>query len=196
MILAVLILCTAIAGSQMPVFKTGAGVAAHNLCSSTFVSGVPEKETYDELVGALLGRAKSLVRYHVDYTAKTVDASLLFAHAHAVYTPGYGCRLVYSSNEGAPAPIPSEEKTPADAFAPASLVSTENPALRAALENVFTDKPGSTPRHVKAVVIVKDGHVIAERYAPGFGIDTPVMSFPSRSPSQTLCLPFWSGRAA
>lgn len=49
-------------------------------------------------------------------------------------------------------------------------------ALKSALDEAFTG-PGEGKLHVKAIVIVKDGHVVAERYATGFGIDTPVMSF-------------------
>jgi hypothetical protein len=65
-------------GAQTSVLKTGAGAVAHNMCSSTFVSGLAEKETYDELVGALIGCAKFLARYRVDRVSKAVDASLLF----------------------------------------------------------------------------------------------------------------------
>ena len=82
-------------GAQTSVLKTGAGAVAHNMCSVTFVSGLAEKVTYDELVGALIGWAKFLARYRVDPVSKAVDASLLFAHARAVFTPGHGCRLVY-----------------------------------------------------------------------------------------------------
>ena len=32
-------------------------------------------------------------------------------------------------------------------------------------------------RHTKAIVVVKDGRVVAERYAPGYGIDTPILGF-------------------
>ena len=156
--------------------ETGAGTVAHNLCSSIFISGLPEKETYDELVGGLIGPARLLVRYHIDRSAKTVDASMLLAHAHAVFTPGYGCRLTYSGDNPLPVPDARIEASATDSFAPSAAVQTQNPALKAALDEAF-EGAGAKKRHIKAVVIVKDGRVVAERYAPGFGVDTSVMSF-------------------
>lgn len=166
--------------AQASPLKTGAGAVAHNLCSSIFVSGLGEKETYDELVGGLIGPARLLVRYRVDRQRKTVDASMLFAHAHAVFTPGYGCRLMYPGDGPLPAADAKAdeggEASVGDSFAPAGAVETGNAALKAALDEAF-DGPGARERRVKAVVIVKDGRVVAERYAPGFGVNTPVMSF-------------------
>ena len=49
------------------------------------------------------------MRYHIDRSAKTVDASMLVAHAHAVFTPGYGCRLTYPDDGPLPAPEPQTE---------------------------------------------------------------------------------------
>jgi CubicO group peptidase (beta-lactamase class C family) len=162
----------------MPALKTGAGAVAHNLCSSIFISNLPERETYDELVGGLIGPARLMVHYRVDQSDKTVDAWMLLAHAHAVYAPGYGCRLAYLNDQSLPAIVPGQqaEASPADSFAPPSLVQTQNSALKAALDEAF-EGPGASKRHVKVIVIVKDGHVVAERYAPGFNVNTPVMSF-------------------
>lgn len=68
--------------------------------------------------------------------------------------------------------------TPADdGFAPLSPVTTNDSAINAALDKVFEEHPGEPTKDVKAVVIVKDGRVIAERYAQGFGVDTPLLSY-------------------
>lgn len=176
--LGILVLVALGAGiAAAPALNAGAGTAAHNLCSSTFVSGLPEQQTEEELVGLLVGPASRLLHYHVDRAAHVVDARLLFATATARYTEGFGCRLDFGETPLAALPVAPLPQPEPDAFAPAQAVQTDNPVLRDALDHAFTDPPGQTPRHVKAVVIVKDGRVIAERYAPGFGIDTPVMSF-------------------
>ena len=57
------------------------------------------------------------------------------------------------------------------------VVEPSDPALKAALDHAF-EEPAEPPfRRTKAVVVVRDGKVIAERYATGIGIDTPLPSF-------------------
>jgi CubicO group peptidase (beta-lactamase class C family) len=52
-----------------------------------------------------------------------------------------------------------------------SISST--PPLAAALDREFA-KPESGPhRWTKSVVILRDGHIVAERYALGYGPETP-----------------------
>jgi CubicO group peptidase (beta-lactamase class C family) len=49
--------------------------------------------------------------------------------------------------------------------------------LKAALDHAF-EEPASPPfRRTKAVVVVHNGAVIAERYASGIGVDTPLLGF-------------------
>ena len=58
-----------------------------------------------------------------------------------------------------------------------ALVAPATPQLDAALDRAFAEPEAPPFRHTKAVVVVKDGHIIAERYADGYGIDTPVLGF-------------------
>ena len=49
--------------------------------------------------------------------------------------------------------------------------------MKAALDHAF-EEPAAPPfRRTKAVVVVHDGRVIAERYAAGIGVDTPLLGF-------------------
>ena len=62
-------------------------------------------------------------------------------------------------------------------IAGAGIVEPSDPALKAALDHAF-EEPAEPPfRRTKAVVVVHDGKVIAERYANGIGIDTPLLGF-------------------
>ena len=57
------------------------------------------------------------------------------------------------------------------------IVEPSDRALKAALDHAF-EEPAEPPfRRTKAVVVVHDGRVIAERYADGIGVDTPLLGF-------------------
>ena len=158
--------------------RTGAGVAAHNMCAAVFTAGLDPEATFHELVQPLVGKPfGDMLRYTVDRPGANVDTTLgHLVHARAHYTPGYGCRLEYPGSAPAPAPVTSAAApASADAFAPATPVVTDNAEIAAAIEQVFAEH--AAPKRVKAVVVVKEGRVIAERYAPGFGVDTPLLSY-------------------
>lgn len=152
-------------------------MTAHNLCSATFVSRIDVHRTFREWVMPILGEPLGhFVDYRVDEPAQVVDASFAFAKARARYTPGYGCRLEYPETPAPPPPRPKGLRIP-DRFAPKHVVASDDPRIRDAIERVFADDPAHPVKQVKAVVVVKDGRVIAERYARGIAIDTPLPSY-------------------
>jgi CubicO group peptidase (beta-lactamase class C family) len=158
--------------------RLGAGVAAHHVCTMTFVGGQAPDAIFRELVTPILGKAGAgLLTAHVDRTHGRVAVDgLVSTLATATYTPGYGCRLDLPGN----VPLVPDTRTVADVddgFAPAALVTSDKPIVTAALDQVFAEHAGGTPKVVKAVVIVKDGKVVAERYAQGVGIHSPLISF-------------------
>jgi CubicO group peptidase (beta-lactamase class C family) len=157
----------------------GAGMAAHNLCSATFVAGLDPEATLKELVQPIIGQPLGrFVHYRVDRASHGVEVTFLgLFHARADFTPGYGCRLVFADTPPAPAPRALLPATVVDGFAPADPVISTDPIMTAALDRVFEEHADEKIKDVKAVVVVKNGHVIAERYAPGFGVDTPLLSY-------------------
>ncbi|MGA7440278.1 MAG: serine hydrolase [Luteibacter sp.] len=160
------------------VMRTAAGVAAHHVCSMTFIGHQDPDTIFRELVTPVLGQtASALLTIHVNRDQQTVAVNgLVSTLATATFTPGYGCRLDLPGNTA----VVADTRTRADVddgFAPQSLVTTDKPQVAAALAQVFTEHPGDTPKVVKAVVIVKDGKVVAERYANGYGIHSPLLSF-------------------
>jgi len=159
--------------------RVASGLMAHSLCSATFISALDPQSTADELVKPMLpGFVGPLLRYHVDRTLKTVDASVAgLAPLRAVFTEGFGCRLVIDPRNKSLPPVTPREASPPDSFGPATQVATNDPAINAALTLEFTEQAAQRPRFVKAIVIVKDGRVVAERYAPGFTLDTPLLSY-------------------
>src|SRR5258707_852059 len=62
-------------------------------------------------------------------------------------------------------------------IAGAAIVEPSDPGLKAALDHAF-EEPATPPfRRTRAVVVVHDGGVIAERYADGIGVETQLPGF-------------------
>ena len=164
--------------------KVATGFIANVLCSETFVSGqLPEKilaETTDAMPGANL--IAWAMNYRVDRTRRDVTVSLFgLGKSHAVYREGLGCYLDHGDAVADVSMPAADLKQPAllsDIAGPA-VVASATPQLASALDRAFAEPEQPPHRHTRAVVVVKDGHVVAERYADGFGIDTPILGFSS-----------------
>jgi CubicO group peptidase (beta-lactamase class C family) len=171
------------AWSAQDVPKIATGFVAGVLCSGTFVSGLdPEKvfaETTEAMPGA--GLISWALDYRLDRTNRTVSVTLLgLGGSHSVYRDGLGCHLDHG--DAAPRPVPpSVASDAARALRPdiagPGLVAPQSPELAAALDRAFAEPARPPLRHTKAIVVVKDGRVVAERYADGYGIDTPILGF-------------------
>ena len=112
---------------------------------------------------------------------KQVTATLLGGgQSRAVYRDGLGC-YVDNGGEAADAVAAAGAGEPQRALLPeiagAAVVEPANPDLKRALDRAFAEPEQPPFRHTKAVVVVKDGHIIAERYAPGYGVDTPILGY-------------------
>ena len=159
------------------------GLTAHTLCTQTFVSGFDPTEIYAQTIAPFPG-VKLLsrhMRYEIDrgrHEAR-VELGSHFA-SRAVYRDRLGCLLVEGSG-AVDAGQPPKTQTTAPLLpeiAGPAAVETANPQLREALDHLFAEPAADAPRRwVKAVVVILDGHVVAERYAPGVGVDTPLPGY-------------------
>jgi CubicO group peptidase (beta-lactamase class C family) len=183
-ILAVLIaLCAAYRPDRA--IRVATGFVADTVCAKIFVSGLDPQTVFAETTDrAGIRRLRWVLGYHLDRAGKTVDASVagLFG-SRAAFHDGFGCVLLHGPDE------PYLLKSDIDALkapksppllteiAGAAIVEPSDPALKAALDHAF-EEPAAPPfRRTKAVVVVQDGTVIAERYADGVGVDTPLLGF-------------------
>ena len=162
--------------------EVATGFVANILCSSTFVSGLDPDRVLAETTAAMPGTGLITwaLRTTVDRARKDVTVTLLgLGRSHAVYRQGFGCYLDHG-DVVADISAPADSRR-ADALLPAiagpALVAPINPQLDAALGRAFAEPEAPPLRHTRAVVVLKDGHIIAERYADGYGIDTPVLGF-------------------
>ncbi len=159
--------------------RTATGMAAHDLCSETFVAGLDPQQTFDQSIAPRPGMRMLTwaLRRNVDREKREVQTSLLGAIAsRAIHRDGYGCVLVHGDEViDHPVPIRIEGSEP-DA-ADRGIVEPASPMLKTALDAAFVEPEAAPHRWTKAVVIVHDGRIVAERYASGYGIDTPILGF-------------------
>jgi CubicO group peptidase (beta-lactamase class C family) len=172
--------------------RVATGLVSHTLCSETFVAGLDPDQTFAETVRTMPGvrRLVPLIHYRVDRTGREVSTTLGGRfEMRAVYHDGVGCAMELPAGS-APAPSPAPSPTPATSrdggaatpgagrdIAGPMLVEPTSEPLRAALDHAFDEPAGGPVRGTKAVVVVHDGRVVAERYARGYGLDTPMLSW-------------------
>jgi CubicO group peptidase (beta-lactamase class C family) len=165
---------------NLPTIATG--FVANVLCSETFVSGQEPDKIFADTTAAMpgVGLITWGMAYRVDRQSKDVAVTLFgLGRSHAVYRGELGCYL----DHGEPATevtVPAESKPqPASwpEIAGPSLVPPATPQLAEALDRAFAEPKTPPFRHTRAIVVVKDGRVIAERYADGYGVHTPLLGF-------------------
>ncbi|MHC2434442.1 serine hydrolase domain-containing protein [Bradyrhizobium sp. USDA 4451] len=161
--------------------KVATGFVANVICSETFVSGLDPKRDFNETTDAMPGTG--LITWamdtEVDLDRRDVTVTLLgFGRSHAVYREGVGCTLEHGEAlaDIALPPARSQAALLPEIAGPA-LVAPQNPQLSAALDRAFAEPAEPPFRHTRAVVVMKDGRIIAERYADGIGTETPLLGF-------------------
>jgi CubicO group peptidase (beta-lactamase class C family) len=157
----------------LPAIRVGTAVTSQALCGGVFVSGLNPDRVYAEEIEPRSGMRKLFkrLRYTVDMKRQRVVTTWAghFA-AVATYHAGYGCTLG-NANFLAPDFPPAAPENPATPIAPA------NTALKDALGRAFAEPPQPPFRQVRAIVVMRDGKIIAERYASGIGPDTPLIGY-------------------
>jgi CubicO group peptidase (beta-lactamase class C family) len=155
----------------------GTAYAAKTLCSGVFVSGRNPQAVIDEDIMAGVHPLLRFVAPTVDRARQRASAQFLgFAQRDAQYRPGLGCTLALgtTADELARARAPQADTTPVDPLpAGPPEANLDAARLRAAVDAAFSEPDSSGFRRTRAVVIVHRGRIVAERYASGFGADTP-----------------------
>jgi len=189
---AIVVAGTAVAAPKL--YRTalvGSGFTAQILCSAVFVSHRDEQAVLAE---DLQGPGYELLRHfrhEVERGGKRVTASLYgLASQTAIFRDGLGCTLIDGKSEAAlraeatdlfPAPPPPDreplwpegERVDLDALAQ----GVDRPALKAALEAAFAEPDPAHPRRTRGLVVVHQGRIVAERYAPGFDAAMPLIGW-------------------
>jgi CubicO group peptidase (beta-lactamase class C family) len=177
----------------------GAGVAAQLGCAGVFLMDrdLDEVEARDV---ERLNPLTAMFDLSVDRNARTVTASLFgLTSRSAYYRPGIGCTLIAGTStheldsqvQGLET-MTSQPRTGLwpegdDVDLDALPMGVDRSALIAAVAAAFEDPAPEKGIDTRAVVVVHDGRIVAERYAPGFDRDSRFLGW-SMSKSVTGAL--------
>ena len=154
------------------------GYISHQLCSAVFIAGQDPERAYREAIEPLGGPIAFLVDRQVDREHAEVRATIAgLAESRAVHRPPYGC--VNATGLPAGSIAKAAEKPPEKALAASTgnttaVVEPSDPRLLAALDRAFEESPSGRRRNTHAVVVMQRERIVAERYAEGIGVDTPL----------------------
>jgi len=162
----------------------GTGYAAKMLCTGVFVSGRQPDSLWNEDLELM---RNNLIRGRVDYEKKSVDSYIfgfLFKQT-AVYRGDCGCTLMISVSENdfrkecdvaLPAPPSDIANSPwpiGDVTSGVNIPGKiDQKQLDQALDWAFSEHATKHPVRTRAVIVLYDGQIIAERYARGYSKET------------------------
>lgn len=155
-------------GYASPLLLTGTGYAAHNACALSYLA-VRANPAEDLPPNPLVPYLRTSA------SGEQARASVwgFLAGQQAFFTGGYGCTLG-GSRPSFPA------ATPVTQGSALPVAPSTDAAVTHALAQAFGDDLDATAKaHLgtRAVVVVKDGRIVAERYADPFTADTPQLGW-------------------
>lgn len=162
----------------------GTGYAAKTLCSGVFISKRDPADILSQDIGSNDPGILRFIRTQVDRPQRAVRATFLgLRERQAVFRDGLGCTLaagvpaaaLRAVHAGLPVPTGRDDPWPeGEAVANPLPSGVDGARLAAALEEAFAEPDPSRLRRTRAVVVVYDDRIVAERYAIGYSKDTPL----------------------
>jgi CubicO group peptidase (beta-lactamase class C family) len=160
--------------------KVGDGYAAKIVCSNVFLAGRDPEAVLAEDVQAPGHPLLKLVSVSVDREEQGVTARILgfAAPGRAVYRPGLGCANVGGGSARALAAVGQVDAgAAATAHDPAvSWPDGSKADIDPVVQSIVED-PASAGPGMRAVVVIRNGRLVAETYAAGFDRDTPLLGW-------------------
>lgn len=154
-----------------PIAPVATGYAAKTVCSGHFVSGRPVTDVSEDLPPNPL---VPFLQVTHDNSAGTVRATLMgLWGSTAWFTPGRGCTLAPRDPGFSAAEPIRASRLPVGDVAPQTRRELDE-AVDAAFAE---DDPQGRERNTRAVVVLHEGRLVAEQYAPGFDADTPLLGW-------------------
>ena len=157
--------------------RVGTAYAAKMVCSSTFIGG---RDPLAVLAKDVQAPGHPLLKHvSLERGSDTITTKLFgyFAEQTAVYRPGLGCAIVPDGDIAAARAIvypdaPKMEKSELEW----PLGDQVSKPLSEPVQALLSDPELAGPE-MRAIVVVKDGRIIGERYGDGFDDDSPLMGW-------------------
>lgn len=163
-------------------FPIISGYGAKDLCSCVMIAGRNPQDVQNNELGVI---PRSLGSFSVDYADSSATGTVFgLAKRKAVYRRGLGCSLVVEMNKeefrNQKVNLPNKPIINQDSIPwpngnklPDSLpVGVDYDKMNAALDFSFSEPGEKKLRRTRAIVVVYDGKIVAERYAWGFDLNS------------------------
>ncbi|MBB3352752.1 hypothetical protein FHT70_002685 [Rhizobium sp. BK049] len=183
--LALLVVLIVVAGAAWlfvrppELLRVGGGYAAKIVCSNVFIAGREADDVLHDDVQAPGNPLLRLMSVSVDRENSRVTARFmgLFAPGYAFYRSGLGCTSVPDGDfEAAANAVPFDATVKAetnDALWPQGEgVGDPDEKIAALLGDAGLSGPA-----MRAIVVVRDGRIVAEAYGAGFSAKTPLIGW-------------------
>jgi CubicO group peptidase (beta-lactamase class C family) len=156
-------------------FQVASSMTAKLACSAKFVSGFSQQQIIDDV--ASYSSVTKLVDIEYDLERQTVQTDMLgISQSTAQYVPGLGCYLAHSD-------LPKLELTPSlslpmqqNALWPAGSKIETDLSVQAITEEIIR-QDNLAGHNTRALVVIKDGKLVAESYAQNTNALTPLLGW-------------------
>lgn len=154
-----------------PMLNIYTGFSAKTVCSCHFI----QHRKLDDIVKNELSPA-SFIQSEINSVAKTVQSSFLGISRKAIFRPLMGCTLVSERSISDINDLQELSKNQIDSIFRFNDHYELNTALNHVINSAFDEKENKVV-NTRAIVIIKDGQLLGEKYAEGFTKDTPQMGW-------------------
>ncbi len=156
-----------------PAMLTGMG--AKLACSGHYVSGLSEEQAFVDLQS--YSPALKMLNIQYDHQQKSVSASLLGVKTtRAQFREGLGCSLVIGDSERLDQVVVPEVVLAEGDWPLGSGNSAIESRLQTQLDSVLS-KDNALGLNTRALLVVKDGQLVAESYASGFDATSKLLGW-------------------
>lgn len=168
-------------------FPIISGYGAKNMASAVYLQHRKPADILKEDLGVF---PFALASYTVNEKDSSVTGSVWgFAKRKAIYREGLGCTLINDFSEAEiraqrfvlPTAVkPDQSRIPwpyGDKVSDSIPPAVDTVLLNQAIDNVMHDTSEGKPAFTRAVLVVYDGKIVGEKYAPGFDQNTVMLGW-------------------